>query len=252
MAKTAKLHELLAVDGNQKGQADKARGDLAQTFEKKRHLFTEKLVTFHPDGEGAVSVTEEQLDIQTTVRKELAWLADLWAKAIDTAYQVDLGNTAARADIVLDDGTVMATSVPATALLQLEKRTNEMHDLVSRIPTLDPAKGFEPDPAKGKGIYRARVDTRTRMKKSMRVVVGYEATKEHPAQVQYVNEDVPVGRIQTQEWSGMITPAEKAEMFDRVERLRRAIKSARARANEQVVSATDTIGDTLLKFVFGS
>lgn len=248
----AKLHELLAVEGNLKGQADKTRGELAQTFEKKRHLFAEKRVTFQSNEEGKPPVTEEQLDLQSTIRKELAWLSGIWTKAIDAAFQVDEANTQARADITLDNGTVILRNVPATSLLQLEKRMNEAHELVSQIPTLDPAKGFKLDTDRGKDIYRARDDERVRTKKEVKVITGAAATKEHPAQVQYINVDVPAGMIQTQEWSGLITPSEKADMFERVETLRRAIKQARARANEQAVNVEAAAGDTLLKFVFGN
>lgn len=248
----AKLHELLAVEGNLKGQADKTRGELAVTFEKKRHLFTEKRVTFTPNTEGAQAVVEEQLDLQTTVRRELSWVCALWAKAIDAGYQVDEANTQARGDVVLEDGTVLLTNVPATALLQSEKRLNELHELIGRVPTLDPAKGFRADADRGKDIYRARDDSRERTKKDVRVITGAQATKEHPAQVQYINVDVPTGTIQTQEWSGLVTPAEKADMFERCETLRRAVKQARSRANEQAVNVNGRIGDTLLKFVIGS
>lgn len=248
----AKLHELLAVEGNLKGQADKVRGELTATFEKKRHLFTEKRVTFLPLAEGATPVVEEQLDLQTTVRRELRWFADLWAKAIDAGFQVDEANTHARADVLLADGTLILKQVPATALLQAEKRLNEFAALIASVPTLDPAKGYQKDSDRGKDVYVARLDTRTRTKKEVQVIVGAQATKEHPAQVQYINVDVPTGSIQTQEWSGLVTPAEKADMLDRCEDLRRAVKQARSRANEQAVKTDAKLADTLLSFVLGS
>src|SRR5215510_13480155 len=116
----AKLHELLAAEGTVKTQADKVRTDLINTFEKKRHLFGEKIVTFTPNTEGAVAVTEEQSDLQATVKKELSWIADIWSKSIDVAYQVSQSNMDARADVVLDDGTILLKNVPAIALLDLE------------------------------------------------------------------------------------------------------------------------------------
>ena len=69
-----KLHELLAIESNLETQAAKVRADLANTFEKKRHLFEEKRLLFTPNTEGAQVVTEQQTDIQTTVQKELAWV----------------------------------------------------------------------------------------------------------------------------------------------------------------------------------
>lgn len=245
-----KLHELLAAEGSAKTQADKCRSDLLNTFDKKKHHFGEKIVTFKPAVEGAGPVTEEQLDLQTTIKSELKWIKEHWSRALDAAYQIAESNTSARADVVLDNGTTLLTGLPATALLELEKRASEIHAFVSAIPTLDPVKGFKPDPDRGEGIFRAREEVRTRTKKTQRVLIKYEATKEHPAQTEVVSEDVPVGTLHTQEWSGLITPSQKGDMLDRAEGLRRAIKAARSRANE-AKAAEAKIGDVLLNYVFG-
>lgn len=247
---TTKLHELLAVEGPLKTQAEKVRTDLANTFEKKRHLFSEKIVTFVPSTEGAAETREEQLDLQSTVPSELTWITGIWSKALDAAYQVAEANTHARADVMLDDGRVLLKDVPATALLELEKRAEEIRELVSQIPTLDPAKGFTKDPDRGSHVYRAREHSATRTKKMQQALVLYEATKEHPAQVKEISIDVPIGTIRTQEWSGLITPAEKAAMLDRAETLKRAVKQARSRANGAEIDATKTLGATLLSYVF--
>lgn len=247
----AKLHELLAAEGTAKTQADKCRSDLLNTFDKKRHLFGEKVVTFQPSADGAQAVTEEQSDLQSTVKTELRWIADIWSKALDAAFQIAESNMGARADVILDNGEVLMRDVPATALLELEKRAGEVHALVTAIPTLDPAKGFKPDPDRGEGIFRAREEVRTRTKKTVRPIVKYEATKEHPAQVDLIQEDIPIGQIRAQEWSGLITPADKADMLTRAEELRRALKTARARANE-APAATMKIGKSLFGYVFGN
>lgn len=246
-----KLHELLAIEGPLKTQAEKTRTDLAGTFEKKRHLFSEKVVTFVPSEEGAQEKREEQLDLQSTVMGELDWIAGIWSKALDAAYQVAEANTTARADVVLDDGTVLIQGLPATALLELEKRAEEIRGLVGQIPTLDPAKGFQLDASRGKNIYKARESNTIRTRKTQQALVLYEATKEHPAQVKEISVDLPIGTVQVQEWSGLITPAQKSDMLDRAERVKRAIKQARSRANGVEVDVTKTIGQALLKFVFG-
>lgn len=245
-----KLHELLAVEGTLKGQADKTRKDLAGTFEKKRHLFTEKVVTFKPNEEGMPTVTEEQLDLQSKVSDELAWLAGIWNKALDVSFQIAEANTLAKADLLLEDGTLLATDVPATALLELEKRVNEIFELVGAIPTLDPAKGFQLDSNRGEGIYKARVEVRVRTKKVIQPLVLAPATDKHPAQVDKISVDVPTGLIETREWSALITPSEKARMLERVERLRRGIKAARARANSIDIANPKKIGDILLGYAF--
>src|SRR5271166_2576011 len=104
-----KLHELLAVGTNLENQANKTRTDLMATFEKKRHLFEQKLVTFKPNEEGATPVTEAQSDIQSTVGKEVEWISQILAKNIDVGYQIDLANTKAMSDIVTENGDVVAT-----------------------------------------------------------------------------------------------------------------------------------------------
>jgi hypothetical protein len=65
--------------------------------------------------------------------------------------------------------------------------------------------------------------------------VKYDAAKEHPAQTELYNADVEVGTIEEQEWSGLLTPAEKAAILARIEELTRAVRSARSRANDEQV-----------------
>lgn len=244
-----KLYEFLAIESQLKGQADAARKDLKNTFEKKRHLFEEKLVTFQSTEENVPEVTEAQSSIQTTIPSELDWIATLWGKALDASAAIDTGNTTAKADVTLDDGTVILKDVPATTLLDLEKRTAEMQDLVMAIPTLDPAKSFEPD-SQRKDTYRAREVRKTRTKKTQRAIVLYHATTEHPAQTQLIPEDVPVGTVREQEWSSLLTPKIKGEILERVEELRRAVKAARQRANDGISIETPAVGSVLFQYAF--
>jgi hypothetical protein len=248
----SKLHELLAVDSNMKKQAESTRADLMNTFDKKKNHFTERIVTFEPIGDGAPPPsTEEQLDLQTTVAKELAWISDHLARSIDVSYQVAEANTSARADVVLETGEILLKSMPATSLLELEKRAAEVREFVGAIPTLDPAKGFQPDASRGANIYVARDSVRVRTAKIQEPLTLAPATDKHPAQVQLVSKDVPTGNVKTREWSGMLTTAQKGDMIDRVEALARAIKKARARANEaEIDPASYKIGKTLLSYVF--
>jgi hypothetical protein len=245
----AKLHELLAVEGNLKGQADQVRGNLTATFEKKPHLFTEKTVVFKPIAENLEPVREEQLDLQTTVPKELNWLSGICAKALDVEYQVANGNTQARADVVVD-GITFLKGAPATALLSLEKRVNEIQHLVAKIPTLDYAKGFRVDETRGRDVFAAREVIKPRTQKQQRPLILAPATDKHAAQVQLISEDVEIGKVSTTEWSGLITPAVKASMLERVEKLARAVKQARCRANEVEVDQSQTFGAQLLSYVF--
>lgn len=248
----AKLHELIAVNKSIRNQADVNRTDLRNTFEKKRHLFAEKRVVTQPVAEGVEATTEIQSDIQTTVDKELTWIAGQMAKSMDCSHQICVGNTMAKADVVLEDGTTILKDVPASSLLELEDRIKEMAELIKAIPTLDPAKGFAPDDQRGVGYFRARDVRKTRTQKIQKPLVLYPATTEHPAQTQLTSIDEVVAYLEEQEWSTLITVSKKADLLDRAEAMLRAVKQARVRANEVVVDTkTNKVGDAITKFVFG-
>jgi hypothetical protein len=153
--------------------------------------------------------------------------------------------------VVTEDNEILLKAVPATTLLQLEKRVAEWKDLIQSIPTLDPAKGFKADAARGRGYYQARDVTKPRTKKEPQVITLAPATKEHPAQTQLISIDKPIGTILEQEWSSLITPATKADLLDRVETLLRAVAKARSKANDHSIDVSDKkIGANLLDFVF--
>lgn len=244
-----KLHELLGSQSQIVTQATKVRNDLQTTFEKRSHLFGEKISRFQPNEEGAQAVIESQSSLQSSIAKELRWLRDLASKALDSEASIDVGNTKANADVRLDDGTVLLTSVPATQLLQLDKRLGEIQQFVSTIPTLDPAKGFTLDVQRGEGVYVAREVQKRRTRKDQVPLVLLAPTQHHPGSAVQITKDVEIGTIVEQEWSSLITPATKALMLERVEELRRAVKQARARANDIEVADVQ-IGAKLLDYVF--
>lgn len=244
------LHELLAVETHLENQANKTRTELAATFEKKRHLFEEKSVTFTPLAENARVETTIQSTIQTTVKEELDWLTPYLTKALDASLQVAEANTQARADIVLETGETIALAVPATALLELEKRVAEVKTLVEAIPTLDPAKGFQSDVSHSKRAFKARDIRKPRTQKVKEVLVASPATEHHPAQTHVFDKDVVIGHTEEMEWSSLITPADKADLIGRVEIVSRAVRAARSRANNITVDQTKRIGGALLSYVF--
>lgn len=243
-----KLHELLAVSKDLKGQTEKVRTDLRTLFDKKGDHFRERVATYYPKGEGEQKQEEHQLYMQTTVGKELHWFGTIFSNLLNVELQISEANQVAKNDVVLDDGTILLVDIPATSLLEMEKRLSELASLLKAIPTLDPSKGFKLDEAKGDGIYVAKSDRRQRTKKVEEPLVLYPATEKHPAQTQMVTRDVIVGELEIVEWTGMIRPADKADMLERVETLRRAVKKARARANEQPCKKRE-VGSLFLDFI---
>jgi hypothetical protein len=246
----AKLHELLAVHSSLATQAEKTRTDLTHTFETKVQRFGEKRVVYTPDKEGAQETVEVQASLQSTVNGELVWIKKILAKYWNSEFQIADSNTKAKADILLDDGTILAKDIPATALLDLEKRLAELQVLFKSIPTLDPTKGFEKDPQR-KNAYKAREVTKKRTELQKQILIKYEATDKHPAQTEVYDKQVPIGTISEKEWSGLITPAESADLNSRLDDVLRAVKKARARANEQEVDLTKKVADSLFDHILG-
>lgn len=246
------LHEQLAAKDQLEAQAAKCRTQLTATFSSKRHLFEEKRKSFTPTVEGYQPESAIESTLQSTVKEELDWITPFLAKGLDASLQVAEANTQARADIVLENGQLIATGVPATALLELDKRIAEVKVLVEAIPTLDPAKGFQLDTDHAKaqfGVFKAREVRKPRTAKTKEVLELAPATEKHPRQVQVLDVDKQIGTIEEQEWSGLITPAAKADLIDRVEILARAIKAARSRANNVAVDRSRAYGAALIGYV---
>lgn len=249
----AKLHELIAAESNLSGQSESSRNGLKSTFDKKRHLFESKIKAFSSSEEGGKQGSiEEQSDIQTSVTKELDWLKGIMVKAMDASYQIDMANCTAKADLVIDeDGEqiVLVKGMPTTALMAMEHEVKFFQDVLHAIPTLDPAKGFTPDTQKGEGVYQARPVVTTRTRKEKKVLRMAPPTDKHPEQVAVYDADVPIGEVRTMEWSSLISPADKSDLLNRADILIRAIRKARARANEAEVDQSAKIGATLLNYV---
>jgi hypothetical protein len=230
-----KLHELLAIEGNYETQMNQMLAQLGDLFTKKRHHFTETSTTFQSLTEGATAEVETKSSLQATVAQELERIEPHILKAWGASMQIALTNTKALATITVEDTDITVADVPATALLELEKRLTQLREVLQAIPTLDPAKGFEEDYDHGDGHYRAREVRKNRTQKKQKPLVKYEATKEHPAQVDVITVDEPVGTILEQEWSGMLTPNNKSRMLARADAVIRAVRAARARANQTEV-----------------
>lgn len=64
-----------------------------------------------------------------------------------------------------------------------------------------------------------------------------------------MSDDLPIGVIRETEWSGMITPAEKSLLLGRVDEMLRAVKQARARANQVDTDNTARIGRRIMDFL---
>ena len=231
MAKKRQLHEILAVDADRQNAATQAIQETEVTFTKRSaHFMGQNRKITYLDEARQGENTEETKSIDDTVMKRLDFTAKRIAPHFDVLLTKEATNQRASADVVVDGVTLME-NVPGTFLLSMEKRLSAMVQMYRNIPTLAPGIDWEEDPDLGQGVYRAETGTQIRTEKVIEPVVLYEATKEHPAQVKEVSADRPVARIDNKSYSSMISPARKAVILTRLEKLMSAVKQARQRSN---------------------
>ena len=232
------LHEILAVESQLNTNATAVAASIRKNLGKesiykgmvKRHeIFDEeKQHLVQPN---------EHMEVQSTVDMQLDYLASELGKAWDIYATKEATNQVASADILTEDGQLLASNVPAIVLLGLETRLDKLMAIYKDIPTLDSARAWEVDPsANMRGIFRTKYDTerfQTVTKKEFITVV--EATKEHPAQVTQQDKTENIGKYIQTDFSGAITSFDKAERIQRLASLQRAVKKARQRANSAQV-----------------
>lgn len=238
----AKLHELIACESDLRGNAQRVRLEAIETFGRRErfegHIKT--LAMFDEARSNENAAGSENVAVTTTVGAKLDYVKDPIGRYLDACLQKEATNQTAKADLVLEDGTVIAAGVPATALLGLETKLKEIRQMYEAIPTHKPGVEWAADPALGEGIFRAvhpEVTNKTEM--SCTPIILAPATDKHAAQVRAVDTQKPVGAYTKISFTGTVSPAWKSEKLAKIDLLIRAAKQARQRANEaEVVKAT--------------
>ena len=246
--KKSVLHELLAVEGDLDGAQKKILEETRTTFTKKSDHFMgqhRKLEMFIEDG---IDYPEEFKKIDTTVQQKLDHMKKTEIRYFDAILQKEATNQVAMADLIVD-GVTIGSGLPATFLLGMETRLKHLRAAYEVIPTLQPGISWVKDESQGPNIYKTEKPAeKLKTETVIEPVVLYEATKEHPAQVKESSKVNTVGKYVLTSWSGMITPAEKSVLLGKLDKLIRAFKQARQRANMTEV-VRKSIGKELFAFI---
>jgi len=240
-----KLHELLAVEGDLKSKAQHALAEAKGLFSSGAGKFVGQIRRYHPMDDGGERLPDESTRLATGVESELEDMIPAVSAWFDASVQKEVTNQSTSADLVVN-GVTIAKGLPATALLNLEGKLAELKAVYMAVPITDPSEKWSKDPNLGFYVSDTRETRRT--KKVTKPVVLYEATKEHPAQVQAIQEDVPVGTWLTTIHSGQISALDKAKMLNRVDELLIAVKSARQRANDIEVKDVH-VGNAIFQYI---
>ena len=244
-----KLHELLAVEADREGNYKRVRDEAVITFTKKMDHFIGQIRRLAMFDEADQNLnTEERKELVTTVDDKLTYVQDSLQEYLDVVLQKEATNQEAVADLIVEDKTI-ATALPATFLLGLETKLKLLRAMYEAIPTLDPGIKWEQDPSQGDNIFiTVHPEKKFKTAKKFKYQVLIQPTKEHPAQIEKWEEQVPVGEYTQILWSGKVSPARKSELIGRIDKLIQGAKVARMKANMVDVKERE-IGKTLCDYI---
>jgi hypothetical protein len=240
------LSQIIAITKDKKDKATRAYSAAENKFNKSG-IYTGLSRTYRPYEEDGEQFPPESTRVQEKIPAIIGEMHKHLASLFDVIGTTEWTNCEAKADIKIDNRVLLA-DVPATYLLFLEKQVAELLAFVKKIPVLDASEQWHHDEASD--VYATDPIETIRTKKSHKPFVLYQATKEHPAQVQVLAEDIPVGRWKTVKFSSALPAQRVNEMIDRLEKLQEAVKCAREEANRHEI-VPKYVGDVILSYIFG-
>ncbi len=239
------LNQIIAIEASSKSHRHSVMSELYKKIQKP-DLFTGHARQYQRRDEDAEELPPEEKKVQAKVTDVLGEMDQLLRDHFRIVAQKELGNTEAVANLVVD-GTVLATAIPVTYFLFLEKELTDIRAFLDKLPTPDNTDNWYEDPATG--MYKTPTVPTYRTKKIQRPIVLYDATEHHPAQTQLITEDVVAGTWQTTKYSGGVSEVRKTQLLQRIDKLIRAVKLAREAANSLEVSVSPTVGDAVLGYL---
>jgi hypothetical protein len=157
----------------------------------------------------------------------------------------EYANCEAKSDVTVDGNKVLE-NVPVSYLLFLDKQLLDLETFFTKLPTLDNVENWVFN--SNSDIYGAEPYETTKTKKVLQHKVLYEATEQHPAQIEKWTEDVVVGKWVTRKYSGAIPATLKKTYIDKIKKLREAVKFARESANSIDVNNVE-ISNKLFNYI---
>ena len=244
----AKLNQIIAIE---KGIKSKSYSEVSVLHKaaQKPDLFNGFQKTYQPKDENDdEKLPGEKKRVQFSVPDVLRSVARATTDLFDVTARKDWTNCVAKADVVVDDVTLL-TGAPVSFLLFLEKQLTDIRTFVDTLPVLDEGEDWKKDV--NSGLYKSEATQTHRTKKVQKPIVLYNATPEHPAQTQMVTEDIISGFWTTVKQSGAMPKPDKQEMFERVDKLLRAVKTAREAANIQEEVPVQAVGTAVFDYILG-
>ncbi|MER5891794.1 hypothetical protein [Streptomyces sp. NPDC001876] len=242
----AKLNQIIAVE---KGVKSKSLQDITAAHHKVQKPVQLAGIsrTYQPKDEEGEQLPPESTRVQVKTEDVLREMSASLTRLFDVTATKDWANCSARADVTVDERTIVR-EVPVSYLLFLEKQLTDLHTFVKKLPVLDASESWSLDPSTD--WWKTDPVRTIRTKKVPRNHVKAEATEKHPAQVDVYYEDVPIGYWTTVKFSGSLPAKRVNELLERVEKLQHAVKFAREEANGAEVT-DQRVGDAVFGYLFG-
>ncbi|GIH24901.1 hypothetical protein Aph01nite_32110 [Acrocarpospora phusangensis] len=241
-----KLNQILAVEKGVKSDVQRKVAD-AQNLINKAPLLSGISRTYQPIDDEGEQLPPESTRVQVQAEQVLKDVTVALTRLLDVTATKDVANCSAKADVKID-GVVLVPDVPVTYLLFLEKQLVDLHNFISRLPTLDPSESWARD--ENTDSWRTEPVKTTRTKKVPRNHVLVAATDKHPAQVQVYNEDVIVGYWTKVGFSGAVPQRRVNELLARIVKLQEAVKYAREEANGAEI-VDQRVGEAVFAYLLG-
>ena len=203
--------------------------------------------TYQPMTEDGTQYPAESTLVQARTKEIIDETSKILLRLFDVAATRDWANCTAKADVVVE-GKVLLAKAPTPYLLFLDKQLIDIHTFVEKLPVLDPAEAWKWDDSTN--CFRTSGKQTIKTSKKPVAFVKYQATKEHPAQVDVVQQDIAEGTWSETKFSGALPATLVRELLDRVEKLQAAVKFAREEANSIPVENQNT--KALFDFLFGN
>lgn len=240
-----RLNQVIAVERGIKAKVQEEVDTLYKAIQKPA-LFDGFVKNYKKKADESESLPSQTQRVQFRVPDVYKLIAERTRDLFNVTAQKDWANCEATADIEVD-GVKILTGVPTTFLLFLEKQLTDLHTIVAKTPTLDPAESWELDV--NKGVYVTPPSETLRTKKEQRALVLYPATDKHPAQTQLITEDVTVGTWEQIKTSGAVPEDTVRYQLRKIEKLLRAVKQAREAANLADAPERDA-GNKIMDWLF--
>lgn len=239
------LHQVLAVEKGTRARVYRDVTDFHHQLNSTNSKLSGITRTYQPKDEEGDRLPPESTLLQLRTTEVLERLRASLTELFDITLTKDTANQEAKAHIIVDND-VLATDVPVSYLLFLEKQLTDLTTIINKLPVLDPAERWEYDDVAD--AYTTSSQT-TRTKKVLRNHVKAPATDKHPAQVEVFGEDTVVGYWTTTKFSGALPQLEVNAMKAKVIKLSNAVKRAREDANGTLAD-DKRIGAAIFGYLF--